>query len=40
MKSNVVQHQTDIRADIMLIDEIIKLYTGEDPVPLHTPDRN
>lgn len=25
MKSNVVQHQTDIRADIMLIDEIIKL---------------
>lgn len=25
MKSNVVQHQTDIRADISLIDEIIKL---------------
>jgi polar amino acid transport system substrate-binding protein len=22
------------------IDDIIKLYTGEDPVPLHTPDKN
>jgi ABC-type amino acid transport substrate-binding protein len=22
------------------IDDIIKLYTGEDPVPLHAPDKN